>query len=42
MRMSGIDAVSNKEETDDYIEYTVKIPKETALEKSRCLKVLSS
>lgn len=37
MRMSGIDAVSNKEETDDYIEYTVKIPKETALEKSRCL-----
>ena len=42
MRVSGIDAVSNKEETDDYIEYTVKIPKETALEKSRCLKVLSS
>lgn len=42
MRMSGIDAVSNKEETDDYIEYTVKIPKETALEKSRCLKMLSS
>lgn len=42
MRMSGIDAVSNKEETEDYIEYTVKIPKETALEKSRCLKVLSS
>ena len=30
MRMSGIDAVSNKEETEDYIEYTVKIPKETA------------
>lgn len=42
MRMSGIDAVSNKEETEDYIEYTVKIPKETALEKSRCLKMLSS
>lgn len=41
MRMSGIDAVSNKEETEDYIEYTVKIPKETALEKSRCLKMLS-
>lgn len=42
MRMSGIDAVSNKEETEDYIEYTVKIPKETALEKFRCLKMLSS
>lgn len=42
MRMSGIDAVSKKEETEDYIEYTVKIPKETALEKSRCLKMLSS
>lgn len=42
MRMSGIDAVSNKEETEDYIEYTVKIPKETALEKSRCIKMLSS
>lgn len=42
MRMSGIDAVSNKEETEDYIEYKVKIPKETALEKSRCLKMLSS
>lgn len=42
MRMSGIDAVSNKEETEDYIEYTVKIPKETALEKSRCLKMLFS
>ena len=42
MRMSGIDAVSNKEETEDYIEYTVKISKETALEKSRCLKMLSS
>lgn len=42
MRMSGIDAVSNKKETEDYIEYTVKIPKETALEKSRCLKMLSS
>ncbi len=27
MRLSGIDAVSEKNETDDYIEYTVKIPK---------------
>lgn len=42
MRMSGIDAISNKEETDDYIEYTVKIPKDSALAKARCLKMLSS
>lgn len=27
MRMSGVDAKTNKHETDDYIEYTVKIPK---------------
>ncbi|MBQ6626769.1 MAG: ParB/RepB/Spo0J family partition protein [Ruminococcus sp.] len=27
MRMSGINATSSKNETDDYIEYTVKIPK---------------
>jgi len=27
MKASGIDAVSNKTETDDYIEFTVKIPK---------------
>ncbi len=27
MRLSGIDAVSNQSETDDFIEYTVKIPK---------------
>lgn len=28
MRLSGINATSSKNETDDYIEYTVKIPKE--------------
>ena len=27
MRMSGINAISRRSETDDYIEYTVKIPK---------------
>ena len=27
MRLSGIDAISRRSETDDYIEYTVKIPK---------------
>lgn len=27
MRLSGINAISEKSETDDYIEYTVKIPK---------------
>lgn len=27
MRLSGINAISRKNETDDYIEYTVKIPK---------------
>ena len=27
MKASGIDAISNKVETDDYIEFTVKIPK---------------
>ena len=27
MRMSGVDAKTNKNETEDYIEYTVKIPK---------------
>ncbi|MDP4120454.1 MAG: ParB/RepB/Spo0J family partition protein [Bacillota bacterium] len=30
MRLSGIDAYSKKEETEDYIEYTVKIPKSCA------------
>ena len=35
MRLSGINAVSKKMETDDYIEYTVKIPKNEATEKSR-------
>ncbi len=28
MRLSGINATSSRNETDDYIEYTVKIPKE--------------
>ena len=27
MRLSGINATSSKSETDEYIEYTVKIPK---------------
>ena len=27
MRLSGINATSSKNETDEYIEYTVKIPK---------------
>ncbi len=31
MRLSGIDAISHKEETDKYIEYTVKIPKDSAI-----------
>lgn len=31
MRLSGIKAISHKEETESYIEYTVKIPKEKAL-----------
>lgn len=30
MRLSGIDAISEKQETADYIEYTVKIPKDKA------------
>lgn len=34
MRQSGIDAVSQKEETDEYIEYIVKIPKEVAYKHS--------
>ena len=29
MRLSGINAISRRSETDDYIEYTVKIPKAT-------------
>ena len=29
MKASGIDAVSNKTETDEYIEFIVKIPKTT-------------
>ncbi len=28
MRTSGINALSKHNETDDYIEYTIKIPKE--------------
>ena len=31
MRLSGIDAISQKQETEKYIEYTVKIPKEKAI-----------
>ena len=30
MRLSGINAISRRNETDDYIEYTVKIPKAAA------------
>lgn len=33
MRLSGINAVSKKMETEEYIEYTVKIPKKEATEK---------
>ena len=35
MRMSGINAVSKKMETEEYIEYTVKIPKKEATEKNK-------
>lgn len=31
MRLSGINAISRRSETDDYIEYTVKIPKPESL-----------
>jgi ParB family chromosome partitioning protein len=34
MRKSGIEAVSQKEETDAYIEYRIKIPKENTKEKT--------
>lgn len=33
MRLSGINAISRRSETDDYIEYTVKIPKAVRQEK---------
>lgn len=33
MRLSGINAISRRSETDDYIEYTVKIPKAAKREK---------
>lgn len=33
MRLSGINAISRRSETDDYIEYTVKIPKAARREK---------
>ena len=33
MRLSGINAISRRSETDDYIEYTVKIPKSVRKEK---------
>ena len=42
MRLSGIDAISEKQETADYIEYTVKIPKEKSLKDFRRTKKLSS
>jgi hypothetical protein len=32
MKASGIDAVSDKTETDDYIEFRVKIPKNSTTE----------
>lgn len=35
MRLSGINAVSKKMETEEYIEYTVKIPKKEATEKKK-------
>lgn len=35
MRLSGINAVSKRMETEEYIEYTVQIPKKEALEKSK-------
>lgn len=41
MRLSGINAISKKQETADYIEYTVKIPKDKALNTS-AVKQLSS
>lgn len=34
MRLSGINAISKKQETENYIEYTVKIPKDKALNSS--------
>ena len=34
MRRSGIEAKANKKESDDYIEYTILIPKEAALSES--------
>lgn len=40
MKASGIDAVSNKTETDDYIEFTVKIPK--TADTNKPLKVLNT
>ena len=40
MQESGIDAVSDKTETDDYIEFRVKIPKTVSTEPK--LKVLSA
>ena len=33
MRLSGINAISRRSETDEYIEYTVKIPKAARREK---------
>lgn len=38
MRHSGIEAVSEKNETEEYIEYRVKIPKKTAIKKDQVIK----
>jgi len=33
IRLSGVEAITNKKETDQYIEYTVKVSKDTMLDK---------
>ena len=35
MRLAGINAVSKRAENDDYIEYTVRIPKNTSAKKEK-------
>ena len=35
MRLAGINAVSKRAENDDYIEYTVRIPKKTSAKKEK-------
>ena len=34
MRLSGIDALTEKKENDEYIEYNVRIPKSSAYKQS--------